>query len=212
MAAGAEYVHICIYECRSLQVLLERQVRMAYNQWIRNGEERKHMADRKKNLRNGEIGVTIQEEDLIWRDRKRIIFGLPWSFTVYKLTPSRIIIERGFLNKRLDEIRLYRVTDLQYHQTFGNRIFGLGSIKLFSSDASLPLFDIVNIKKSRDVKEVISQAVEVARRENGVRTSELVGNTHMGPPPAGEPAADGASLGPAMFPDYNHDGIDDRLQ
>jgi len=168
------------------------------------------MAEGEKKLKNGEIGVSIQKEDPIWRDRKRIIFGLPWSFTVYQLTPSRMIIETGFLSKKIEEIRLYRITDIQYCQTFFNKIFGIGNIKLFSSDATLPVFEVERVKNSKDVKEVISQSVEVARREGGVRTSEIVGGVPvMGPPPVGEA---GASLGPDMFPDYNHDGIDDRTQ
>ena len=30
-----------------------------------------------------------------WKDRKRTIFGLPWSFTVYKLTDEKLLIETG---------------------------------------------------------------------------------------------------------------------
>ena len=36
--------------------------------------------------------------EYIWKDRKRTIFGLPLSFTVYKLTEEKLIIETGFLS------------------------------------------------------------------------------------------------------------------
>lgn len=167
------------------------------------------------NPRNGEINVNIEEEKIIWKDRKRTLFGLPWSFTVYKLTPSRVILQTGLFNKRVDEVRLYRVKDISYHQTFGERIFGLGCVKLYSSDASLPELTLKRIKNSEKVKEVISQSVELARRESGVRTSELVGNVmgSVAGSPDGFPGGEhGPSAGPEMFPDFNHDGIDDRQQ
>ena len=161
-------------------------------------------------MKNGEIKVDIKEEDLIWQDKKRwILFGLPWTFTQYKLTPSRLIITKGWLSKRIDEIRLYRIRDLSYHQTLGERMSGLGCIHIVSNDATLPAFTIEKIKKSQKVKEILSQAIENSRRENGVRASELVGG---GPVPPIDGFHDGASLGPEIYPDANHNGIDDRTE
>ena len=53
----------------------------------------------------------INTENVIWKDRKRIIFGLPWSFTRYRLEQDKFIIDKGFLSRTEDEIRLYRITD-----------------------------------------------------------------------------------------------------
>lgn len=36
-------------------------------------------------------------ENILWKDRKRTLFGLPWSFTKYKLTEEKLIIQTGFL-------------------------------------------------------------------------------------------------------------------
>ena len=33
--------------------------------------------------------------NIIWKDRKRIIFGLPWSFTRYSLTEDKLLIDTG---------------------------------------------------------------------------------------------------------------------
>ena len=41
----------------------------------------------------------MNKKDIIWKDRKRTIFGLPWTFTVYKLTGEKILIDTGFLNQ-----------------------------------------------------------------------------------------------------------------
>jgi len=40
--------------------------------------------------------------EYIWRDRKRILFGLPWSFTVYKLTGEKLLeLDREYKPERV---------------------------------------------------------------------------------------------------------------
>ena len=82
----------------------------------------------------------------VWKDRKRTIFGLPLSFSVYKATEEKLLIESGFFNKQEEEIRLYRVMDLTLKRPFGQRIFGLGTIHCCTADKSTPEIDILKIK------------------------------------------------------------------
>lgn len=165
------------------------------------------------NIKNGEFRVTIEKEEPIWGDKKRILFfGLPFSFTRYILTPSKFLLEIGFLSKKEEEMRLYRITDVTLTRSFGERLFGLGTLHLLSSDTSTPSLNLVHIRKPKLVKEVLSQAVEECRRQNGVRTSEMVGMT----PPLHFPG-DGCennhpAMGPELVPDANHNGIDDRTE
>ena len=37
--------------------------------------------------------------DVVWKDRKRIIFGLPWTFTRYSLTQDKLVIDTGFISR-----------------------------------------------------------------------------------------------------------------
>ena len=103
---------------------------------------------------------------MIWSDKKRIL-GLPISFTKYSLSEDRLFIDKGLLNLQSDEILLYRVRDLRVVQTFGQRIFGVGSIIIQSSDKTNPTLEVVNVKKPKQVKELIHENVEkmkIARR------------------------------------------------
>ena len=34
--------------------------------------------------------------NIVWKDRKRTLFGLPWSFTKYSLSDDRLFISTGF--------------------------------------------------------------------------------------------------------------------
>ena len=49
--------------------------------------------------------------------------------------------------------------DISLNRTLGQRMFGLGTIKCCSADKTLGDFEIKNIKKSKDVKEMLSEMV-----------------------------------------------------
>ena len=85
---------------------------------------------------------------LIWSDRRRLWCGLPWTFTTYRLTEDRLFVKSGFLNLREDEVRLYRIKDLVLRRSLLQRMFGLGTIQIISSDSSLSNFELSNIKRS----------------------------------------------------------------
>lgn len=112
--------------------------------------------------------------DYIWKDRKRTFLGLPWSFTRYRLTEEKLIIDTGFFTRREDEIRLYRIMDIGLKRSLGERILGLGTIHCCSGDKTSPEFDIKRIKKSRDVKELLSDLVEKRRMEQRVGVREYM--------------------------------------
>ena len=110
----------------------------------------------------------------LWKDRKRI-FGMPITFTRYRLSEDRIFCEKGFLNIRQDEVLLYRVRDLQLNMKLTQRIFGVGTICIVSSDKSVPHLDLVNVKNPREVKELIHRSVEEAKDKRRMRTLEVMG-------------------------------------
>ena len=116
----------------------------------------------------------MKKDGYLWRDRKRIIFGLPWSFTVYALTEDKLLIEKGIFNKIQEEVRLYRIMDLTLNRSLEERIFGLGTIHCCSGDKSTPEFDILRIKDSERVKDLLSEAVENSRKKNRIGTREFM--------------------------------------
>ena len=112
--------------------------------------------------------------EYIWKDRKRTIFGLPLSFTVYKLTKDKLLIESGFLSKKEEEIRLYRIMDLTLNRPIGQRIFGVGTIHCCTADKSTPEFDIQKIKKPSEIKNLLSDMVEEEREKKRVLAREFM--------------------------------------
>ena len=86
--------------------------------------------------------------EYLWKDRKRFL-GLPLSFTRYRLSEDRLFCETGFFNIKSDEVLLYRVRDLRLTLNLAQRIFGVGTICVVSSDKSIPHLDLKNIKIGR---------------------------------------------------------------
>ena len=102
--------------------------------------------------------------DILWKDRKRILFlGLPWSFTRYSVSKDRFFISRGLFSVKDDEVRLYRIMDISLERSFLQRLVGVGTIRICSGDKTMGDFEIKNIKKPKQTKELISDLVEKQR-------------------------------------------------
>ncbi len=116
------------------------------------------------------------ELKIVWKDTRRPIFGLPLSFTKYRLLEDKLLIDTGFLSTKQEEIKLYRIMDVTLNRTFIQRIFGVGTIHCCSADKTTPEFDIKDIKKSFEVKEMLSKMVEEQRDKKRVSGREFFAN------------------------------------
>lgn len=113
--------------------------------------------------------------DILWSDKKRLLlFGLPWTFTKYTCTPEKFITNSGVLSTKEEEVRLYRIMDLTLERSFWQRIFGLGTIICDTVDKSTPKLVIQNVRDVRQVKELISEAVEQERVKKRVSSREYM--------------------------------------
>ena len=110
---------------------------------------------------------------IIWTDKKRwTFFGLPFTFTRYSLTEDKLLVDAGLFTSTQEEIRLYRVLDLSLTRTLGQKMFGLGTIHIDATDKDLNCIDLINIKNSLKVKELLDQYVEDERIRNKVIVRE----------------------------------------
>ena len=117
------------------------------------------------------MSITIE---YLWKDRKRY-FGLPLSFTRYCLSEDRLFISEGFLNLKDDEVLLYRVRDIDTKRTLWQRLFGVGTISVMSSDKTMPTLVLKNVKDPMMVKELIHNQVEETKIKRRVRFGEIMG-------------------------------------
>ena len=114
-----------------------------------------------------------------WSDRKRIL-GMPISFTRYSVTDGRLLIKQGLFSTRYDEVMLYRINDIQMTEKFWQKLFNVGTITAYTSDASSEdkRVYLINIKNPLKIRNMLSQKVEDARDEKRVHSAEFIGPTH----------------------------------
>lgn len=115
----------------------------------------------------------FNKNDYIWTDRKRFM-GMPLSFTRYAMSDDRLFVSIGFLSIKDDEILLYRVRDINTSRSLWQRLFGVGSVTVISSDKTLPNLVLKNIKNPMHVKELLHQQVEEMKIKRRVRVGEIM--------------------------------------
>ena len=101
---------------------------------------------------------------LWWRSRGRH----------YRLTTKRVVVETGILNKRLEQVDLYRVSDYTVLRPISQRILGTGNLLLRTLDHTSPEVPVTNIKTDVvALYERIRAATEVEKRKRGVRVMDM---------------------------------------
>ena len=114
--------------------------------------------------------------EYIWKDKKRY-FGMPISFTRYAMSEDRLFTSVGFLNIRDDEVLLYRVRDIDTSRSLWQRIFGVGTVTVVSSDKTMPALVLKNIKDPLEVKELVHRQVEEMKLKRRVRVGEIMNDS-----------------------------------
>lgn len=135
-----------------------------------------------------------EESPELWSDRKRVL-GMPISFTRYSVEEDRLLTKSGLFTTEVNEILLYRILDIKLVKTLGQKLFGVGTITLFTADSNQPTYELKNIKHPDKVRRFLSRIVEQRREEKRVQGREMYGV-------AGNPAS-------RDFVDLDGDGIPD---
>ena len=113
------------------------------------------------------------ENNYLWKDRKRFL-GMPLSFTRYAMSEDRLFLSVGFFSIKDEEVLLYRVRDISSSRSLGQRLFGVGTLSIASSDKTMPTLILKNIKDPLYVKELLHQQVEENKLRRRVRIGEIM--------------------------------------
>ena len=92
--------------------------------------------------------------------------------TMYRVTNQRVLVEQGVFSKTVDEIDLRYVDDSTFTQSLVERILGIGSVTLISSDKSSPRYVLRSIRDPRGVREMIrAEAYQTSQRQVFTRST-----------------------------------------
>jgi len=94
-------------------------------------------------------------------------------FTCYELTTERFRHKSGVFTRVTQELELYRIKDTELIEPLYERIFGLGTITLHTSDKTTPIIIIGGVKDPERVRGLIRENVEIVRKRRGVRELDV---------------------------------------
>ncbi len=113
------------------------------------------------------------EQTYLWSDRKRFM-GMPLSFTRYALSEDRLFMSQGFLNLKDEEVLLYRVRDVTTSRSLWQRMFGVGTVTVMSSDKTQPTLVLKNVKDPIAFKELLHKQVELMKDKRRARLAGMI--------------------------------------
>jgi len=102
-----------------------------------------------------------------------VVQWLVTQSTQYELTSQRLRVRTGILNRRLNEIELYRVQDYVMDQPLFLRLLGCGNLTIISSDVTTPELVMKAIAGVEPVREQLRAAVQHERDRKRVRQLDV---------------------------------------
>ncbi len=86
----------------------------------------------------------------------------------YRVTPDRVEWSRGIFETRIDNIDMFRIVDLRLYQSFSDRLVGIGTVILITSDKTDPEFRFEKVHKPRRLYDIIKKTSLTADSKRGV--------------------------------------------
>ena len=86
--------------------------------------------------------------------------------TRYRLTTERLFVERGLIRQTIDQTELIRVDDVRVRKLMVDRILGLGSIDVLSTDQTDPRVVVTGVAEADKVAEMIRRHMRALRRRS----------------------------------------------
>lgn len=96
------------------------------------------------------------------------------QYYCYTLTSTRLIIISGILGRRVDEIELFRIVNSISQQSPIERMAGLGSIRIDSTDKTGVVY-MRKIQHPHQVRDTLREAYTIARNKKGTVLLENFG-------------------------------------
>ena len=93
-----------------------------------------------------------------------LLILLIWYFRTkavkFKVTTDSVILREGFLSKEVSEINIQDIRKINTSQSFLQRIFGTGTLKISSSATAEQEISIYGFKKPGELKDIIRNQME----------------------------------------------------
>lgn len=121
---------------------------------------------------------------ILWRFREEfdwlafgiVVFGITASiasyirvrFTHFNISTERIELETGWISRQVDHLDLFRIKDVRLRISIFDRIVGIGTVTVLSTDESTPMLNIYGIFDSRRLYDQLKKETVRSDRRRGV--------------------------------------------
>lgn len=127
--------------------------------------------------------IALNKQQIVLFRRYRIIAGLGLAALVilmlltkmaqlkttrYEVSIDRIEWSRGLLDRRVDNLDMFRVVDLKLRRSLLDCVLGIGSVTVITTDKTDPEFSFEKIRDSRRLYDAIKKASLDADRRNNI--------------------------------------------
>lgn len=136
-----------------------------------------------ENMVDGLLGLKLTDNQALAFGQYRVIAGLAIAVVVvlillikmvrlkmiyYEVTAERIEWGRGIFDRRVDNMDMFRVIDLNMRRTVFDVILGIGTVGLITTDKTDPEFFFEKIRNPRGLYDIIKKASLDADQRNRV--------------------------------------------
>ncbi len=106
--------------------------------------------------------------------------GLVWLLALHlrrrgmkiRVTDRNIDTEAGVFGKTVETLQLWRVRDLDWKQSFWERLLGIATIHVYTKDVTDPTLVIRGLPADRAIFDLMKDAAELARQQRVVGVVE----------------------------------------
>ncbi len=95
--------------------------------------------------------------------KRSLFFGLPLSFTTYRIDEELIYRKEGLLNLKEDDCYLYKIQDVTLTRSLFERMFGLSTIICHTGDTTDPILTLSHIRNGEEIKKYLVKASDDER-------------------------------------------------
>lgn len=104
------------------------------------------------------------------------VFGVGWYVwlllerrsTRVRISQNSIDLETGIFGRTIDTVQLWRVRDIDFEQTFAERLLGIARIRILSHDKLQPEILLRGMPGSRQLFDQLRDAIAIARQARNV--------------------------------------------
>jgi membrane protein YdbS with pleckstrin-like domain len=109
---------------------------------------------------------------LLWLYQLCVMKYRQWNVR-YRLTSQRLIHETGILRRVTDRIEVIDIDDVTFEQRLLERLVGVGTIRISSSDKTHPELSLPGIENAKEVAEKIDDIRRSERRRRGLHVEAI---------------------------------------